>query len=130
MKIHVFSILIFLFCSCVKSEKVIDERERKLENIDKSVFLTNIGKKYYEDNCIKCHASKSAKDNILLYAIVNDKYDFEFLRAFVTNQDSLVKASNKEAIAIKKEYFPNSAMNHNFKLSRTEIKSIIYYLKQ
>jgi len=98
--------------------------------VNKNMMMEKIGETYYQRNCIKCHASKSAKDNFLVSSIRNEKFEFEFLNYYITNQDSLIKNGNKEAIAVKENYNPNSAFNHNFKLNRNEVKSIVYYLKK
>ena len=98
--------------------------------MNEDMMMEKIGETYYQNNCIKCHTSKNAKDNVLVSAIRNEKFSFEFLKCYITNQDSLIKNGNKEAIAVKESYNPKSVFNHNFKLNRNEVKSIVFYLKK
>ena len=118
--------LLMLFMSCKKEIENNDFYEN-LEKEKKEKLFFNIGKVYFENNCKGCHR-KSGTDNFLVYAIKDDKYEFDFLRSFIQNQDSLIKSGNELAIKIKEEN-DNRPYRHKFELNDNEIKSILYYLK-
>ncbi|MGX7666712.1 hypothetical protein [Flavobacterium pedocola] len=121
-----YLILLLLSISCKKEIERNDFYEN-LEKEKKEKLLFNIGKVYFENNCKGCH-NKYGTDNFLVYGIKNDKYKFVFLRAFINNQDSLIKNGNETAIKMNEEY-NNFPYRHKFKLNDNEIKSILYYLK-
>lgn len=101
------------------------ERDDKSE---KRLLLENIGKVYYERNCVDCHASKFANDNYLVNAVITDRYDFVFFRNFVQNQDSLINANDSTALQIRERY-GNVGYSHKFRFTDQELKSLIFYLK-
>jgi hypothetical protein len=127
LKSVIFSLIVILFISCKKGSDENDFYEN-LEKERKEKLLYGIGKVYFENNCNGCH-KKSGTDNFLVYAIKGDKYDFEFLKAYINDQDSLIKSGDELATKMKKEY-NNMPYRHKFKLKDSEIKSIIYYLKR
>ena len=117
--IYLLSFLLVLF-SC----KNVDDKDRERIKADKAKqeseaietqgrALEKIGETYFLNNCQMCHGPKDAKDNILQYAILDDHHNFEFLKAYVTNQDSLLKAGNTKALELK-DMFNNQPYLHNF----------------
>lgn len=93
-----------------------------------ATILEKAGEVLYNTHCKMCHANRSAKDNMLRAAVVSEQYEFEYLRQYITKQDSLVNGGNKEVIAKREEY--NSAYLHSFELTDNEVKAILFYLKQ
>ena len=126
----IYIILTFIIVSCRKSETSPDSQKQKSANVNKPKLLADIGKIYYENNCVQCHGSKGAKDNILMYEIKNDKYKFEFFKDYISNEDSLLKAANQQALLIKDKYDIKNQYTHVFRFNNDEIKSIMHYLKQ
>ena len=84
------------------------------------------GENLFVKDCRVCHVSKEMKHNYLEGVI--EKVGLNYLKLYLTKQDSLITVEDKYAIAIKKEYnnMPNS---HNFKYSEEELNAIIEYLK-
>ena len=121
------TLLLLLFISC-KKETEKNNFYENLEKEKKEKLLFGIGKVYFENNCKDCH-KKYGTDNFLVYSMKNDKYEFDFLKAYITNQDSLINSGNEFAIKMKEE-FNNLPFRHNFKLNDNELKAIIYYLKK
>ena len=115
-----------------RTDKVIVQEEKarleaeKFQTAGRS--LEKIGQIYYEKNCVMCHGQRRGLHNMLRDALLREDYDFQYLKNYITKQDSLVNAGNKEAIAKRNEY--NSAYLHSFELTDNEIKAILFYLKQ
>lgn len=128
--IRVFIFLILTtFISCKKKEVEKNKFYEELALEKGEILLENIGKKYYEKNCINCHGGKNAKDNFLEYSIRDQKRNEKFYIDFITKQDSLLKNGNKEAVKLR--YWSNqNAYLHNFDFNDSEVKSILYYLKK
>lgn len=126
-RLSVIFLLIILCFSCKKKEEQNDFYEN-LEKGKKEKLLFNVGKVYFQNNCKGCHR-KGGTDNFLEFTIKEDKYEFDFLKAYITNQDSLIKSGNEEALRIKVE-FNNLPYRHKFDLNDNEVKSIIYYIKK
>lgn len=120
-RLSVIFLLNILCFSCKKKEEQ-NYFYKNLEREKKEQLFFNIGKVYFKNNCNGCHR-KGGTDNFLEFTIKEDKYEFEFLKAFITNQDSLIKSGNEEE-------FNNLAYRHKFDLKNNEVKAIIYYLKK
>jgi cytochrome c1 len=104
-----------------KNEVIIDSlkwRTQKL-NID-------LGKTLFRADCSMCHVAKYKTDN-LMEGIVN-RIGENYLRKYLTKQDSLLNAKDKYALALK-ESWGNLANSHNFKYSDEELNALIQYLK-
>ncbi|MFD1604313.1 c-type cytochrome [Flavobacterium artemisiae] len=130
MAVKILSSLVLIFLVSCKDKKIEENKfYEKLDLQKKEIVLENIGKKYFEKNCYGCHANKGAKDNHLENAIQSDKYNYQFLKNFITKQDSLLKNKNKDALALK-DWSNNNTYVHNFELNESEIKAILYYLKK
>ncbi|MEZ4792669.1 MAG: c-type cytochrome [Gelidibacter sp.] len=117
-----------LFLACKESNKTPISKKEEVSFEQKQLALEKIGQIYYERNCIKCHGKRGVKDQLLEYAIKADKYEFDFIKAYVTNQDSLIKNGNKIALGLKD--WSNQDYLHRFDVNDNEIKAIIYYLKK
>jgi len=53
----------------------------------------------------------------------------DYLKLYITKQDSLIKVKNKYALELKR-VFGNLANAHNFKFSNQQLNAIIAYLKK
>lgn len=123
-------ILIFLFIiSCGNADRKTDHQDDELSYEQKKLTIEKVGQIYYERNCLKCHANKGMRDQHLEYAIKSDKYEFEFLKSYLTNHDSLIQNENEIALELKKEWGDQTFL-HEFELNENEIKALIYYLKK
>ena len=129
MKIRLLIGILFISVACSESDKNQKSEKEELTFEKKQIALERIGKIYYERNCIQCHAKKGVKDQILEYAIKSDRYEFEFLKAYLTNQDSLIKNGNETALELKERWNDQTYL-HDFELNDKEVKAIIYYLKK
>ena len=130
MTARIVSFLILIcFISCKKKEVEENKFYEKLALERKEILLENIGKIYYEKNCIKYHAGKDAKDNFLENSVRNEKWSERFFIDFITKQDSLLKFRNNNAVKLK-EWSNNNSYLHNFKFNDNEVKAILFFLKQ
>ncbi|TMI74336.1 MAG: cytochrome c [Bacteroidetes bacterium] len=86
----------------------------------------NQGKSLFQKNCGACH-NVLITDNHL--AGVIQRVGESYLKLYVTRQDSLIKAKDKYALELKRE-FENLATVHNFKFSNEQLNAIIAYLKK
>ncbi len=76
--------------------------------------------------CRKCHVTKSRRHNYLDGIV--DKVGVDYLKLYLTKQDSLTKNKDKYSLAIKDEW-GNQANSHNFKYSERELNLLIEYLR-
>lgn len=133
--IYVLGVLLVLIsCKNVvdKDRERIEAEKAKQESEaieTKGRTLEKVGQIYYQDNCRMCHAPKHAKDNFLVSSIQGGNHDLQFFSAFVTKQDSLLKAGNTKALELK-DMFNNQPYMHRFKLTEKELKALFYYLKK
>ncbi|WP_435261833.1 c-type cytochrome [Tenacibaculum sp. nBUS_03] len=129
MKTCLLISLLFILISCNTSNEKQNLGKNGLTFEQQQIVLEKIGQIYYMKNCKICHGKKGVKDQFIEYAIKNDRYEFDFLKRYLTNQDSLLKNGNKTALELK-EIWNNSPYIHKFEMNENEIKSIIYYLKK
>lgn len=86
-----------------------------------------IGKDLFKEDCTMCHSENGIINTRYLKENI-DNVGHNYFRAFITNQDSLVKNKDIYAIKVKEEY--NYMANaHNFKYSTAEINGLIEYIK-
>tara|TARA_R110002051_G_scaffold322862_1_gene414713 strand:- start:792 stop:1229 length:438 start_codon:yes stop_codon:yes gene_type:complete len=78
------------------------------------------------NDCKQCHVTKNKLHNYLDGIV--DKRGKEFLKLYLTKQDSLIENEDELALAIKKEW-GNQANNHNFKYSEKDLDFLMEYLK-
>lgn len=103
------------------SSKTIHSTDFKGSN---DTTIINQGKTLFVANCGTCHAILKT-DNYL--AGVVERVGVNYLKLYITKQDSLVKSKDKYALELKKIY-GNLANNHNFPLSDVQLNAIISYL--
>jgi mono/diheme cytochrome c family protein len=117
----------FLFVRCGdQHEQTLDKTPAKTIAATEDTSLINQGKLLFVNNCGVCHKIL-ATDNHL--AGVVQRVGEDYLKLYVTKQDSLIKAKNKYALELKK-VFGNLANAHNFKFSNQQMNAIIAYLKK
>lgn len=85
-----------------------------------------VGQTIFNTDCRKCHAPKHALDNILNHVI--ERRGEEYVKLFITKQDSLYMAKNSTTMYIKELYNIRSNA-HNFEYNTSELKLLIAYLK-
>lgn len=121
-------ILFFIFfISCQQKDKTRNEFYEKLEEERKADLLFTVGRLYFDNNCQSCHR-KGGTDNFMEQAVKNEKYDYDFFKYYLLNQDSLLKNGNKTAIE-KRSDSPDNLYRHRFKLKDSESKAVFYYIK-
>lgn len=96
----------------IKSEKTTPEFE--------------LGKDIFIKDCRKCHVSKNMKHNYLSGIV--KKVGTDYLKKYLTKQDSLLKAKDEYALEIK-EFWGNNGTIHNFNFTENELNLLIEYLK-
>lgn len=129
MKIIILIGILFISISCNKSNKNQKLETKEFTLDQKQIILEKVGQIYYKRNCTDCHGRKGVTDQFLEYAIKSDQYEFEFLRAYLTNQDSLLKNKNLIALGLK-DTWNNHPYLHKFDMNDEEIKAILHYLKK
>ncbi|AUC76406.1 c-type cytochrome [Olleya sp. Bg11-27] len=87
----------------------------------------SIGKELFKEDCTMCHKERGII-NIRYMVETFENVGHNYFKAFITNQDSLVKIKDIYAIKVKEEY-NYTANAHNFKYSEKEINGIIEYIK-
>ena len=85
-----------------------------------------IGEAIFISDCSTCHVSKKSTDNLLVGAV--QRVGTDYLKLFLTSQDSLIKSANKYAIDLNKE-FGNQPFRHHFQFSDKQLNSLVEYLK-
>lgn len=86
------------------------------------------GKQLFNQNCAACHALNRKMTGPALAGVV-DKYegDTEWLRAWIKNNQALIKAGDERALAIYNEY-NQTAMNAFPTLSDADVDDILAYV--
>jgi mono/diheme cytochrome c family protein len=122
----------FFFIRCHdRNERITDNDSLRIKGFNHIKYtddttLVNEGKSLFVKNCGSCH-KVWATDSYL--AGIVDRVGEDYLKLYVTKQDSLIKAKNKHALEVKK-MFGNLANVHNFKFSNEQFNAIIAYLKK
>jgi len=106
-------------------DSVITARSTDFHSADDTVII-NQGRALFAANCGSCHAILKT-DNYL--AGVVERVGVNYLKLYVTKQDSLIKAKDKYALELKKA-FGNLGNSHNFNFSDQQLNAIIAYLKK
>ena len=73
-----------------------------------------------------CHVSKRRRHN-LLEGVVQRVRD-DYLKLYLTRQDSLMKAKDRYAVNIKEEW-GNLGNSHNYQYSEKQLQELIEYLR-
>lgn len=84
------------------------------------------GLEIFLNDCRKCHVTKGRLHNYLDGIV--DKVGVDYLKLYITKQDSLTENKDQYALAVKEEW-GNQANSHNFKYSENELNLLIEYLK-
>jgi hypothetical protein len=122
----------FIFiCSCSTNTK--EQPDANKDNrsssansavVDSSIFLK--GEAIFRIDCNKCHVSKGRLHNYLEGVVQRSGVDY--LKLYLTKQDSLIAAKNSNALMLKRVW-NNQGNSHNFIYTEEELNSIIEYLK-
>ena len=92
--------------------------------IDSSLY--NKGLALFRSDCNRCHVTKGRLHNHL--ERVTTRMDEEYIKLFLTSQDSLVEAKDDYVIKLK-QVWGNLDFNHQFNYSDDQLDAIIEYLK-
>jgi mono/diheme cytochrome c family protein len=123
-----------LFISCSNGTK----NESSLEQFDSSysksvkaeVLIDSIkyrnGESIFRADCQACHGGRDKTDNYLEGVV--ERVGPDYLKLYLTRQDSLITAKNEYALKLK-DVFGNLGNSHNFKYSDEQLNAIIEYLK-
>ena len=79
----------------------------------------------YKDSCGICHAIWKTDNHL---AGIVDRLGRDYLKLYITKQDSLLAAKDEYAVKIKRVY-GNGASVHNYLFTDEQLDSIIYYLQ-
>ncbi|MFT3705125.1 MAG: c-type cytochrome [Agriterribacter sp.] len=98
----------------------------RLRNKEDTVLI-NQGKLLFKQNCNTCH-SVFKTDNYLEGIV--DYLGADYLKLYLTKQDSLIRAKDTYALQIKKLYGNQFANAHNYTFSDAQLNAIIAFLKK
>ncbi|PVD52444.1 hypothetical protein DC498_10080 [Terrimonas sp.] len=79
----------------------------------------------FKKNCNVCHSTKTQLH--YKFAGIVDRLGENYLRLYITRQDSLTNIKDPYAMQLKEEY--KMANSHNFKYSKKELDDLIAYLR-
>lgn len=120
----------FFFTSCNDRHEQQSENQsltnNSASNKVEDTVLINQGKSLFVKNCGTCH-TVTGTDNYL--AGVVERVGKDYLKLYLTKQDSLIKAKNNYALELKRT-FGNLANVHNFIFSNDQLNAIIAYLEK
>lgn len=121
------SVLILLIsCSSLEEEnKIFSHEITRTSSYDTSEYFLN-GQNIFKTDCNVCHVSKGRRHN-LLEGVVQRVGD-DYLKLYLTRQDSLIKAKDRYAVNIKEEW-GNLGNSHNFRYSEKQLQELIEYLR-
>lgn len=89
-------------------------------------LLFHKGEVLFKKDCNSCHVAKYKLHNYLEGVV--DWLGTNYLRLYLTKQDSLMTA--KDSIALRlKEVWGNRGNNHNFHYSEDDLNAIVEYLR-
>lgn len=81
---------------------------------------------FKSEECNSCHKFYKKGRNIL--ENLRQKRSKEFIYVFIRNEDSLVKAKNPEAIALKEEYNWTNGLHNKKHLSDSQLNDLLNYI--
>lgn len=125
-KLFIFALSLFVATSAFAFQ---NNLEKQVNGQDASVERIEEGSKLFSANCASCHALDGKVIGPALGGVV-DKYsgDYEWLLAWIKNNDKLRKSGDERAIAIYEEY-NGVAMNVFENLSDDQITSILMWIE-
>jgi hypothetical protein len=114
-----------------KNNPVTDLNSSHIENdstnyciVDSSLYYK--GEVIFKKDCGSCHATKYKTDNYLERVV--DWLGTNYLKLYLTKQDSLVTAKDSIALRLKKVW-GNQKNSHNFNYSEHDLNAVIEYLR-
>lgn len=125
-------IAVGLFIFVIKKNEITEFDKSKsdyqpaVNQTEKTTPEFELGKEIFMKDCQKCHVSKNMKHNYL--AGIVDRVGTDYLKIYLTKQDSLLQAKDKHALEIK-EFWGNNGTIHNFNFTENELNLLIEYLK-
>ncbi len=86
------------------------------------------GKTLFKINCAQCHLMSN--EDLIGPGMkgVTEKYDKEWLIAFIKNSQAMIAAGDEKAVAIYEKYYKTVMPSFNF--SETETNQLFAYLKE
>ncbi len=125
-------LLVGLFIFVIKKNGITEFDQKNSDfqptviKIAKTTPEFELGKEIFMKDCRKCHVSKNMKHNYLSGIV--EKVGTDYLKIYLTKQDSLLKAKDEYALKIK-EFWGNNGTIHNFNFTEKELNLLIGYLK-
>jgi len=125
-------LLIALFIFVVKKNGIREFDQKTIDytptvvKTEKTTPEFELGKEIFMGDCRKCHVSKNMKHNYL--AGVVEKVGVNYLKTYLTKQDSLLKVKDEYALELK-EFWGNNGTLHKFNYTENELNLLIEYLK-
>jgi hypothetical protein len=130
MSIHqlLVTLLIISFASCVNGSSHQSTKTEIVsikEPYDTTFYFLN-GQKIFRNDCNACHVAKGKRHNYLEGVVQRAGEDY--LKLYITKQDSLIAAKDKYALELK-EKWGNLGNCHNFRYTEKQIMELIEYLR-
>ena len=123
-----FALFVGCLISCTNGS---DHRVAKADIItinksyDTTLYFLN-GQKIFRSDCNACHVAKDRLHNHLEGVV--QRVGDDYLKLYLTRQDSLIKAKDKYAVNIK-EAWGKLGNSHNFQYSEKQLQELIEYLR-
>lgn len=86
------------------------------------------GKTIFKINCAQCHLM--SKEDLIGPGMkgVTEKYDQEWLIAFIKNSQAMIAAGDEKAIAVYEKYY--KTVMPSFSFNEEEVNQLLAYLKE
>jgi nitrate/TMAO reductase-like tetraheme cytochrome c subunit len=120
--------ILFISFSCIsKSDNkgTVSNDIAKTVSYDTVLYFLN-GQKIFRADCNSCHVVKGRLHNYLEGVV--QRLGEDYLRKYITKQDSLIAAKDGYALAVKEEW-NNQGNSHNFNYTDKHLKELIEYLR-
>jgi hypothetical protein len=118
--------MLLISCSSLEEDKkILSYETTKTLSYDTSEYFFN-GQNIFKADCNVCHVSKGRRHNFLEGVV--QRVGENYLKLYITRQDSLLKAKDRYAVNIK-EAWGNLGNSHNFHYSEKQLLEIIEYLR-
>ncbi|GAA3560455.1 hypothetical protein GCM10022395_09050 [Snuella lapsa] len=102
-----------------KYEPLVSKDDKRTPEFEKGLNI-------FLNDCEKCHVTKGNLHDYLEGIV--DKVGINYLKLYLTKQDSLIENKNPYALALK-DNWGNQPNSHNFAYSTNELNLLIEYLK-
>lgn len=123
---YLFGLIMITSCSEHRNNKKTDFEPTTNENHPVDSLLHFKGEAIFITDCNTCHGGRYKTDNYLEGVVQRAGPDY--LKLYLTRQDSLVQVKDSNAIMLKK-IWGNLANSHNFNYTDEELEAIIEFLK-